>query len=540
MPRCLVAFDTDRIQDYVFATGTLRNIRGGSAVLDRLNRERMEQLAQNVDATFDPDTHAIYANGGAGLFVIEAGSTQHFIHQVRQAYRDATLTCSVTGVQADLPPDWTASQPIPEELAQLGYRLRCAKDAPAPLATRISHALLRSCDSCGTQYAQSLDSSRPQEHQWICRSCELKRAQNMDVKTVVRHLTGRPGAIDAQSRTLWHRLLTPFREALYDTPCDLPDDFNVLGELSQPKNYFGLIYADGDEMGRHLEACTSLPERKKFADTVDQALDQALIASIKKYLLPKSEKENTLRFDVLLAGGDDLVMVTTADTVLKVANVLAETFQKYTEERLGKTLTLSIGVVIAHAKFPFHNLYGLAKDLCKFAKKERVKRARVYPGAPKQGLINFQVVNAGNSLRFREEFTQVFVQEDRQLSGPPLKYVRTLRPYYVDHAEDLRTMPNLLDQVERLRAENFPRTKLQQLRELAWLPYGEAVLQGKALQNRLKKHERKLLREVIQAFVPPEALHIDTLPWFQQGENTSFTPFVDLVELYDFLSGGGA
>ena len=44
MSKKWIAFDTNRIKDYVFETGTLKEIRGASALLDRLNREKMPEI----------------------------------------------------------------------------------------------------------------------------------------------------------------------------------------------------------------------------------------------------------------------------------------------------------------------------------------------------------------------------------------------------------------------------------------------------------------------------------------------------------------
>jgi hypothetical protein len=38
--KSLVAMDTDHIKQYVFATDKLKEIRGASSILDRLNREK--------------------------------------------------------------------------------------------------------------------------------------------------------------------------------------------------------------------------------------------------------------------------------------------------------------------------------------------------------------------------------------------------------------------------------------------------------------------------------------------------------------------
>jgi len=51
MKRTLISFDTDRIKEYVFATGDLKEIRGASGILDELNRKETERVIKSIDPT---------------------------------------------------------------------------------------------------------------------------------------------------------------------------------------------------------------------------------------------------------------------------------------------------------------------------------------------------------------------------------------------------------------------------------------------------------------------------------------------------------
>ncbi len=46
----LIAFDTDHIKGYVFGTNRLKEIRGASSILDRLNREKTVEMAESFGA----------------------------------------------------------------------------------------------------------------------------------------------------------------------------------------------------------------------------------------------------------------------------------------------------------------------------------------------------------------------------------------------------------------------------------------------------------------------------------------------------------
>ena len=72
-------------------------------------------------------------------------------------------------------------------------------------------------------------------------------------------------------------------------------------------------------------------------------------------------------FDILLLGGDDMVMVTDAAKAMDVAYTIAKEFYQYTEAStiidVSKVAcTLSIGVVLAPIKYPFSLLLDMADD----------------------------------------------------------------------------------------------------------------------------------------------------------------------------------
>jgi hypothetical protein len=165
MERSLVAFDTDQIKQYVFATARLKEIRGASALLDSLNRQDMVEQAGG---------EPIFAHGGGGLFVVEKARTADVVDQVGRVYRQKTAIASVTGVAADLPADYQSN--IKPALDLLRYRLRRAKDGRHNPQTLVSHPLLHFCDSCGVQPAVGYF-----EDDLLCHSCQLKREMNQAI-----------------------------------------------------------------------------------------------------------------------------------------------------------------------------------------------------------------------------------------------------------------------------------------------------------------------------------------------------------------------
>lgn len=500
----LVSFDTDRIKSYVFATGKLKEIRGASTILDELNRIDMVRIAQDFSAG------KVYANGGSGMFVVDSEDVQDFIKSVQKLYREKTLTGSISGASIKLPEE----DNIQPYLKNLAYRLRICKDSNPKSQSVVSHSYLRTCDSCGQQYA--VDTV---EDELLCRSCINKREKDEVIKEEIGKLIKSATKVD--KRKLWHRLISDLHESEYPSLSDRrrPEDFSELGSISTPRNYMGLIYADGNNMGKQIEKIKDLERLTEFSESVDGAIYESVLSAIKQHLQPYSIEPGVLPFDILLLGGDDLVMVTTADKVIDVAITVTEDFRYFTETKYDEPLALSIGVAIAHAKFPFGNFLSLAENALKFAKKEAAKRKlHGVERDSEKGLINFIVVNTSSSLDFDDYYQKELILDDCE------KFHRTLRPYNVD---ELKTLQNAIR-----RLEGFPRNKLHRLREAVFLGQNKSFLEGLTVLSRLKKEEKEELLDFLNYFA--EGSGQSFFPWFNKGKEY-FTPFLDLVELYNFI-----
>ncbi len=504
----LVSFDTDRIKDYVFATGKLKEIRGASAILDELNRKYM------IDKSRECGAETVYANGGSGMFTVPETSAEAFIQAIEKEYRLRTRTGSITSAVTQLPPGFTNQDAIQTHLQTLMYRLRMKKDENAAHQNLLTHPFLRTCDSCGEQYASH--TSRDPEPELLCGSCEQKRRKNREIQADIEGIISGEAEEDFTYK-LWHRVLGNLaREGYEMTGKDRPNDFNDLGEMSEPANYMGLIYADGDDMGKVLERLPDLDAVKKFSKVVDNAIYQSVHEAVLTYLPPG---DKYFPFDILMLGGDDLVMVTTADKAIEVSMKITQKFSELTQKCFDERLTLSVGIAIAHASFPFSSLLNLAEQALKFAKKQAVKRKRRGQQIT-EGLINFIVVNNANSLDFDSYYEQTLSDADQSM-------YRTLRPY------TLTDLQYIIETIYGLKKERFPRGKLKGLRDAIFQRRNPSILEGLMFLSKTKnkKHQR-IFRDFLAHFDTSSVFPY--FPWFQEGEDY-YSPFLDLIELYDFI-----
>ena len=213
-----------------------------------------------------------------------------------------------------------------------------------------------------------------------CQVCLEKRLEDNAVKGSIKKLVAEqePGT----SSPLWEKLIKRLHDANYELPesIDRPDDFNVFHDFGEAKEYIGLIYADANNMGEETKNFGKLDKLEEFARTVDSAIYESACFAIQKRLPAKqlpdqnppgatrsSNKSDTQKwvfpFDILLLGGDDLVMVTPASSAMDVALTIAKRFNELTIGwgREGNGYRLSVGVILAPIKYPF----GLLQAACR-------------------------------------------------------------------------------------------------------------------------------------------------------------------------------
>lgn len=521
----LLAFDTDHIKDYVFATGALREIRGASALLDRLNRWELPAALQAAA----PAAQMTFAHGGAALAVVPAAQAAAAQAAVVRLYSDNAETASITGAAAPLPDERTVTTSIKDTYRLLSYRLRAAKGRTPTTVALTTHALLRPCARCGDEYA-SHDQWLPGEgHSAICQGCARKINENDRVKIDARNPQLAPAKAEPQQTTLWQRLLAQLQGFGWETRATRPETFDALGDLSTPQGYFGLIYADGDGIGRQLERQHTLEDLSAFATGLDEAMHYSAAAAIHAHLRPASE-QTTLGFDLLFLGGDDLVMVTTAQAAIEAAATLLSSYGKVTQANActGRQ-RMSACVVLAHTSYPFSALRALADDGLRFAKREAARR----PGCT-DGLITFVVASGTTFPTFGEYYDQVLRDEPARRHH---RATRTLRPY---------TPAEISSLVRAIRAlGGGSRSRIHHLAEACERDYYGAIVDARQALLRWSAGAQDgaavledLLREL--ATTRHDELALDTFPWLtdrREGEtHPVFTPFVDVADLFDFVA----
>lgn len=554
--RSLVSLDTQHIKTYVFETDRLKEIRGASSILDRLNRQDMKRLAMQADQ----EALEIFANGGSGLYAIRSDRVKDFCQSIQHAYQTQTEgSLSIACAVLDLPANISAEGPdllkvkLKQELELLRFRLQQEKGRSAEIVALSSHPFMHTCNACGMRFSGARDTYDPDEPDegdtLYCVSCLAKRREDRRVKSSIRTLLDpyqHSVASDRVSSPLWEKVIRALRDANYSMPPGTrrPDDFNDFRLFGASKDYLGLIYADGNNMGKQMECFSTLQDWQDFACNVDEAIYAAVCQAIQQHL-PVQEfpgQKPLFPFDLLLLGGDDILIVTPADVALDVAHTIATQFHEGTN----KQHTLSIGVILAPVKYPFGLLRDLAEETLKYAKKAE-EDTWAEKSAYGRTLINFLVV-AGSTSQSFEKIYESLCEKQGRVSGREndVAFYATLRPYTV---EDLQ---NLLEAIREGKALGLGHTKLHQIREAVLkMNLTSSVMEGLAVLRNWRPKQRDFV--LCQVYKPgnrrqerykddarPETFFPRmAFPWFADGPDTYRSSLLDFVELYDFVAPKG-
>jgi hypothetical protein len=194
------------------------------------------------------------------------------------------------------------------------------------------------------------------------------------------------------------------------------------GLSSEDDPYVAVIHADGNAIGKFIQKLfTSLKGRdqdaeigevfKKFSEALAQATRQAANEAVQSALLrsadvesgegapdnqspieidgPDTETTKLILARPIVLGGDDLTIITAADLAFDFIQSYLEAFERTTREHLGGLrvsdfdgLTACAGIAFTKEKFPFDRAHELAESLCGQAKRHAKSHAKCHDVVP--------------------------------------------------------------------------------------------------------------------------------------------------------------
>ena len=454
-----------RVQTFIFEVPRLKAMLGANALIGETMRHTLPGLVAGqglalqwpaglvhrypgdpLNGTADPDDPAVlYANG------ILARDGGHFIAAFANDAMAREFLREVEPVLAERLPGvlYEASVgpfPAPQDRERqvIGPRETALLDLP----------VLQVCQETGTAPA----SDQEKDH-WQARSVTHRQAWGD------RFYSGETKDIIGLLRPV----LYPDKEQGWREPDDL-------AQLTAG-DYLALIHADGNGIGKRYNAwkakASGLDDLGKEAHgeaffhsmrvAVRRAVVDALAATFPKPTEPRRPRAPR-PYEILMLGGDDLLLICRADRALAFADCYAAELARHPLAD-GSPLHVAIGVAIAQQTYPLHRLHELAEGLASSAK--RLYRAQDEPD--KTSVIDWQVVTQ-SWFEGIAEARRLGERVVYTVAGKTETLLLSRRPYPITGETGLR---GLLAAAERLKdlgpgkdqgAEQAARSPLRSLR----------------------------------------------------------------------------
>lgn len=365
-------------------------------------------------------------------------------------------------------------------------------------------------------------------------------------------------------------------------------DVGQVGQASDPDGYIGMIYADGDNVGRLIATLSTPAQYHRTSLLLRDAARSAVFAALAQHLAPVRARDTRGRerlvhpFEILSIGGDDLLVIVPGSLALPIALTAGLIFERKLAEALppptgavgtgaspsryhaGIDVTaagytpavgLSAGVIIGQENTPIFFLRDLAEDLQKRAKTLAKANAKqgFYGGAVDFMVLKSVTMVSNDIGSFRRAALGVGVGRGARADGlawdGDAGFRRPLQEELADERR-LTARPytwhefaGLLDTARALRAAGMPRSQLYRLRQS--LDATEAgittsVVEYLYTRARLRPAVAEALRSSFEqpwhhallGGAGPPALP----PWMPlKGQNSWESVWPDLLELYSMI-----
>ncbi|MEQ9669537.1 type III-B CRISPR-associated protein Cas10/Cmr2 [Coleofasciculus sp. G2-EDA-02] len=417
---------------------------------------------------------------------------------------------------------------------------------------------------------------------WLSEPLARKRIVGLLAKRAVKpdklpkwyteHFTWKPESIEDWVTKFNDEFLEinhHYREKYYRNKSSITvEAAQTLTEIGDASDGFvGYIYADGNNMGGYIQKSIQSPEQyRKFSADIFEATKKSVYIALAKHLEPHQlqnldpDDESTHKngewihpFEILLLGGDDVLIVVPANKALKIAQTIGDEFESILLEMSYKSLpsqqeahrykgkvppqshcelSTSIGVLITAYNTPIYYAKRFYEQLLKSAKKKAkdLKKYYNYHGGTVDFLTLKSVTMISSDIaKFRQEG---LTMQEQEKSKPTLKLYGA--PY------TLHELGGLIETGEKLKQSEFPRSQLYQIRRLLEQGKQTAMLNYRYFRVRLKPENQKLLADYFEkAWCNAKTNNGNLAPWMslpeKDGTTTYETIWQELVELYPFI-----
>jgi hypothetical protein len=386
---CVVGVAAQRIKQYVFESPGLNEIRGASELLDGC----VEELAKQIGDELGPEV--ILQSVASTLTFLapsenDVVSVSPWVSRLRKFFYCHTGTAFVAS--AALPVD--LKRMLEEYSSVMGDFFdaveRDRNKAHLPHIENLPFE--KRCSLCSTRPAEGVYSDPENQFQPICRACMRKREIGQDRRRkqqekILKWLGIQDMTILGIREPEGPEENEKTRKRLYsqDLSSLIPDDKEQEQRIGH--RYVAMIYGDGSNFGPIVKNLKSLSQALHWTHRAEKvALAAAAVAIGKATQEAASRRKNdfknkppldSLPFQILAIGGDDISLFTWGSIALRFSQVFLELtdmeFAIGSGDRIvnkNKPICFGLGVLVCDEKTPVRRVVDFtSSELLKWAKK---------------------------------------------------------------------------------------------------------------------------------------------------------------------------
>ncbi len=269
-----------------------------------------------------------------------------------------------------------------------------------------------------------------------------------------------------------------------------PKEFSEIAKDAK-HSWLAVIHIDGNSMGLKIKSILDTAKHKfselnNFSNAINDCTLNAYKIAVKKVFANEGKvTKNREGKDVLqlpmrpiILGGDDVTVIIRADLAIEFTKVYLKTFDEETSKNdLTKGMTAAAGIAFVKEKFPFHYSAELAEDLCVYAK-NKSKR--------KFSCLHFYKVQDS----IIEDYKEIIKRELTAADGT--EFING--PYALKNINDTSNIDNLLLDIKKLKDEDSPKNVM---REWTDAKFNQPQIE-KILMERLKNKATKDYKNIIK------------------------------------------
>ncbi|MDY6856505.1 MAG: hypothetical protein SWO11_17740 [Thermodesulfobacteriota bacterium] len=391
MNKYFFAAEADKIQDLLFRSSKLREVAGGSVLLEVFCKEAVRELIKKYKEEMDTvEITPVISGGGSFRIIFDSKeAAEEFGEYLSELYR------------IELGGTITVAEPVEVEnemdaIDKAQEKLRKAKHSGKSPTSVEQIPYMAICASCGVGIAKYHKNLHKDEREnYICEICYKKSVARNSIKEM---------------------FLLEFSKLVSESSnqeVEFPNDTKEVTKLDLKNNYVAYIVADINNMGMVFSSCNNFEQLEKLSDNLDHVIKESL-AEPTKILMEKQMKDTSSLIPVLplILGGDDIFVLIPARWALDFTQQFVKEFENRMNEFLknmaieGATfnhkkdkITISAAVVLCKSKFP----YSIAHEIGE----EQLIKAKKRAKENDESTISFRLIS-GNELVKQPEDGSLF------------------------------------------------------------------------------------------------------------------------------------